>query len=281
MHEYDIALKTFLRSGREALLAITSFAVDRWHNVELPEVRNLRLDLLGEAADGRLIHIELQSAHDADMALRMMEYCAAIYRKFGRFPEQLVLYVGEKPLRMKGSLSGSHFSFNCRIVDIRELDGDRLLESDQIGDNVIAVLARISDQRTVVKRILTRIASTEPGERSTALKGFTMLAGLRHLEEVIEQEANQMPLLDDIMDNKVLGREFKRGLAQGQEQGREQGREQGLHDGEMAVMLRQIERRFGSVPSSLKIRLDRMSRAEVEAVALRLLDARTLEDLLD
>ena len=77
-----------------------------------------------------------------------------------------------------------------------------------------------------------------------------------------------MPILDDIMDHAVLGREFKRGL------------EQGRHDGELAVLLRQIEKRFGSVPSPLRDRLAKMSVSEVESVALRLLDARSVEDLL-
>ena len=272
MHEYDIALKTFLRQGRQSLLEPTSLIVDRWHNVELPEVRNRRVDLLGEAADGRLVHIELQSAHDAAMALRMMEYCAAVYRQLGRFPEQVVLYVGEAPLRMTGGLSGPSFSFDCRIVDIRELDGERLLESEQIEDNIIAVLARVSDQRETVRRILSRIAEGDPAERAKALAGFLILAGLRRLGEVIEQEVSQMPILDDIMDHAVLGREFKRGL--------EQGREQGRRDGELAVLLRQIEKRFGSIPSGLRDRLAKMSVSEVECAALRLLYARSVEDLL-
>ena len=73
MHECDIALKTFLRSGREVLSALTSVTVTHWHNVELPEIRNLRVDLLGEAGDGCLLHIELQSTHDQQMAVRMLE----------------------------------------------------------------------------------------------------------------------------------------------------------------------------------------------------------------
>jgi len=81
-----------------------------------------------------------------------------------------------------------------------------------------------------------------------------------------------MPILDDIMDHPVLGREFKRGLAQGLEQGR--------HDGELAVLLRQIEKRFGSLPPALRDRLAKMSLSEVESAALRLLDARSVEDLL-
>ena len=89
-----------------------------------------------------------------------------------------------------------------------------------------------------------------------------------------------MPILDDIMDHPVLGREFKRGLAQGLEQGRAQGLEQGRHDGELAVLLRQIEKRFGSVPSPLRDRLAKMSVSEVESAALRLLDARSVDGIL-
>jgi len=59
--------------------------------VELPEIRDLRVDLLGETAENGLVHIELQSANDSDMALRMAEYSIAIRRRFGRNPAQLIL----------------------------------------------------------------------------------------------------------------------------------------------------------------------------------------------
>ena len=101
MHEYDIALKSVIRrlSGG-ALKALTGFAIERWHNVELPEVRTLRADMIGETADGSLVQLELQSTNDADMALRMAEYALAVYRHFRQFPQQIVLYVGGAPLRM-------------------------------------------------------------------------------------------------------------------------------------------------------------------------------------
>ncbi len=284
MHEYDIALKTFLRGGRAVLSALTGITVERWHNVELPEVRNRSVDMLGESADGRLVHIELQSTNDGTMALRMLEYAAAVFRRFGRFAEQVVLYVGEPPLRMAGSLTGPGVAFECRIVDIRELDGERLLESEEIGDNVIAVLARLRDRRAAVTRILNRLAAADPAVKANALAGLLMLAGLRRLEDVIEQEASRMPLLDDIMDNKVLGREFRRGLEQGLERGLEQGLERGLeqgrHDGEVALLLRQVEKRFGAAPNGLRDRLARMSDSELESVGVRLLEARTLAELL-
>jgi hypothetical protein len=91
MREYDIALKSILmRLPGTVIQELTGFAITRWHNDELPQVRNPRVDLLGETTDGRLVHIELQSTNDPDMALRMAEYAWAIYRKFGQFPEQIV-----------------------------------------------------------------------------------------------------------------------------------------------------------------------------------------------
>ena len=45
-----------------------------------------------------------------------------------------------------------------------------------------------------------------------------------------------MPLFIDILDNKVLGREFKRGLKEGELKG------------ELTVLRRLIEKRFGAMP---------------------------------
>jgi hypothetical protein len=42
--------------------------------------------LLGETADGSLLHIELQSTNDPAMPLRMAEYCLRVYRMLGKFP---------------------------------------------------------------------------------------------------------------------------------------------------------------------------------------------------
>lgn len=54
MHEYDIALKVALQgAARLVRRELTGDTIDRWLNVELPEVRNTRVDLLGEAPEGR------------------------------------------------------------------------------------------------------------------------------------------------------------------------------------------------------------------------------------
>ena len=159
MQDYDVALKLLLQgSAALTMRELTGTAVAKWLDVELPKVQNLRLDLLGETVDGGLVHVELQSSNDAAMPLRMAEYCLGVFRLFGRFPRQVLLYVGEAPMRMESELRGPGLVFQYRLIDIRTLDGDRLLESEDVGDNVIAILARLRDHEEAVRKIVGRIA---------------------------------------------------------------------------------------------------------------------------
>jgi predicted transposase YdaD len=254
------------------LEALTGFAIDRWHNVELPEVRSLRADMIGESKTGAIVHIELQSTNDADMALRMAEYALALYRLFRQFPQQVVLYVGKAPLRMPESIDGPSVSFRCRVLDIRQLDGEPLLDSSNLEDNLLAVLMRLTDEHEAVRKILRRIAESEPSRRDVAVRELLILAELRHLGAIIEKETRNMPILDDIMDHEILGPAIRRGL--------QQGRQEGRQEGEQAIVMRQIEKRFGAVPVWARQRLEAMSAPDIEEAALRLLDAHSLEELL-
>jgi Domain of unknown function (DUF4351) len=285
MQEYDTTLKLLLRGqARVAMRELTGTAIENWLDAELPKVQNLRVDLLGESADRTLFHMELQSTNDAAMPLRMAEYCLGIFRLLGRLPRQLVLYVGEAPLRMERELRGPDVWFRYGAIDIRSLDGDSLLESPEVGDNVIAILARLRDHGDAVRRIVEKIAGLPPASRETALEQLLILAGLRRLEEAVEQEARRMPILDSILDNKVLGREFKRGRDQGRQEGRDQGRQEGRdegrHEGELIILRRQIEKRFGALPAWAEEQLAGKSLPELEQLGVRLLDAGSLEDLL-
>ena len=285
MHEYDVVLKLLLQgSARQTLLQVTHMPIVQWLNVELPEVvRNTRIDLLGQTAAGELIHLELQSNHEEEMPLRMAEYCLRIYRSTGKLPRQILLYVGHAPLRMQSALTGTALSYQYQLVDIRTLDGDDLLASPNIGDNVLAVLGRLRNQREAVQLIVARIAAVEAPERELLLRQLLILAGLRRLEEVVEGEAKKMPILESILDNRVLGREYKRGLKEGKEEGKEEGkhegRAEGRHEGERKVISRQIERRFGPLSESATQKLAAMQEAQLGDLSLRLLDAQSLDEL--
>jgi hypothetical protein len=284
MQEYDVALKMLLK-GSAALTvhALTGTTVAKWLDVELPKVRkaqNLRLDLLGQTAGGQLIHIELQSGNDAAMPFRMIEYCLGIQRRFGQFPRQILLYVGEAPMHMQNELRGPDLSFQYGLIDIRTLDGDRLLESDGLGDNVIAILARLRDDKKAVHKIVERIAGLAIAEKETALAQLMILAGLRHLAGTVEQEARNMPIDLDIRDHEVLGPMIIKAEQKGRQEGLQKGLQKGLQAGELTVLRRQIEKRFGALPSWAGEKLAAMPASDLEDLSERVLDARSVDELL-
>ncbi len=273
MQKYDVTLKQLLHGQASRLLReLTGSTVGKWLSVELPKVQDLRLDLLGETIEGDLFHLELQSTNDAAMPLRMAEYSLGVYRLLGQFPRQVLLYVGQAPLRMDNELRGPDAWFRYRLIDIRSLDGDSLLESEEIGDNVIAILAHLRDHKEAVRMVSRRIAGLAAGARETALGQLRILAELRHLAGAVEEETRTMPIEIDMLESEFLGPAFRRGLAEGRQEGRQEG--------DLAIITRLIERRFGALPSWAGEKLAALSTSELEDLSERVLDAPTLEDLL-
>lgn len=111
-----------------------------------------------------------------------------------------------------------------------------------------------------VQRIVSEVDSSTPDEREFLVGALLALAGLRGLEETVEQEIRNTPALIDILENKVLGREFKRGEAR--------------------VLRLLIDKRFGTPPAWTDERLSGASSLQLEQWALRILDAGSLEELL-
>jgi len=269
MQDYDVTLKLLLQGpARATMRALTGTAIAKWLDVELPKVQNLRLDLLGETVDGGLVHFELQSTHDADMALRMAEYCLGVYRLLGRFPQQVVLYVGEPEPRMETELCEADVLFRYQLIDVRTLDGEPLVNSEDVGDNVIAVLANLRDQAGAIRRIVARIAALGTAERDAALAQLMILAGLRRLGAVVEQEVRRMPIHINLLEHEVLGPLFRKRFEEGQQ------------EGERTILRAQIEKRFGALPDWAGEKLATLAVGELEDLSLRLLDAKSLKELL-
>jgi hypothetical protein len=63
--DYDVSLKlVFRRSNGVATQRLIGDMVVEWLNVELPRVRNPRVDMLARIAGGGFTHLDLQSTND-------------------------------------------------------------------------------------------------------------------------------------------------------------------------------------------------------------------------
>jgi hypothetical protein len=269
MHEYDTVLKALLQSPQNTTFEkITDAKIDRWLNVEFPEVQQTRVDMLGVTLPReRFVGLELQSKNDMKLPLRMAEYALRTYRLHDAFPDQYVLYVGDEPMRMPAELAGPNFFCRYTIFDIRTLDEESLLNSPFSNDSILAILTHHRDRRRTIRRILQRIATLESGLRDDALKKLMILAGLRKLGDAIRNEVKHMPILDDIMDHDFLGPLIR------------QGRQEGIIRGELTILRHQLRKRFGELPAWVEDRLTNLSTSELEDLSLRLFDAKSIDEL--
>jgi len=160
-------------------------------------------------------------------------------------------------------------NFEYELIDIRTLDGDQLLASPHIGDNLFAILARLRDHKVAVRKMVAKFAGLPAGVRDAAMHQLWTLAGLRDLEGFVEQERRKMPVEIDIRKNKVLGPIVMEAELKGELKG------------ELRIVRRMLAKRFGPLPEWVEDRLAACSPVELDELSERLLDAPTLEALLN
>jgi hypothetical protein len=237
--------------------------VSRWLNIELPKVQNRRVDLLGEIGQEQLLQIELQSSNVADMPLRMLEYGVGIWRIRGVFPRQILLYVGNDRMRMASGFQSAGIDYRYQLVDIRDLDGEAMLESDSTSDNILALLAGVQDTVTAIRRVLGKIARLQPGKREDAIRKLLLVSGMRGVGRLFQQETKKMPVDMDIMEHEILGPVIRKSMK----------------DGALDLLRPMIEKRFGNLPTWVEQRLTDSSQSQLQDLALKFVDAKSLEEL--
>jgi hypothetical protein len=101
-------------------------------------------------------------------------------------------------------------------------------------------------------------------ERLGAMSQLLVLSGLRKLEYVIQEESVRMPVTIDLMENRVIKDFFLQGEAAGARR----------------LLIRQLEHRFGPLTEEAIGKVSKADLATLEEWSLRLLDAHTVEEVL-
>jgi hypothetical protein len=136
-----------------------------------------------------ILHIEFQVARDAAMADRMLEYYTDIrrWRRTRRkdnspLPDRIVqkvVYVGKAKWQPQVKIRDENLDCGFEFVDVRRLDAKRLVETGDLGDAVVAVLANDGTDANVVRAILNKIAQAPVSEGVDALAQLITLSQLR------------------------------------------------------------------------------------------------------
>ena len=252
--------------------------------------------------------IEFQSTVDRFMALRLMVYVGLLYQclvsggevdKGELLPPVLpiVLYNGKRcwtAARDVGDLirdipEGQWDTYRPRMRYI--LLEEHAQEPSALAgmENLAAVVFQLEQCNTGedIQRVFeafARWASLEEHRDTVLLIG-------RWLEAVAAPGLKQKSPITQLRDLREYGAMLKEtvkqwrqqardeGFADGIERGIERGIEKGIEKGEAGVLLRQLKRKFGSVPEELRRRIDEADSELLLGWAERVLMAEHLEDV--
>ena len=115
------------------------------------------------------------------------------------------------------------------------------------------------------------------------LEGETSMRYVTSVERLATERGLQQGMKQGLQQGMQEGLQqgMQQGMQQGLQQGLQQGVQQGLQQGEVAVLKRQLCKRFGELPEEVDARLNKATLEQLEIWADRVLDARTLEGVFE
>jgi hypothetical protein len=186
-----------------------------------------------------------------------------IGRMYGQPVRQFVLYFGSDEMRMRNRLDLGEIQVAFRLIDIREMDTDMLLNSGRPGDLALALLARGGVEK--LRSILEMTKSLSGPDRDRALMRLAFLAGLRGVSNQLRLEmAGMNSTYIDFEENAVL----------------QMWKEQIQSASTAKILRRQLAAKFGALPNWAEDRLKASTLPELETSVLRVLTANSIEEVL-
>jgi predicted transposase YdaD len=220
-----------------------------------------------------LILNELQLRHKANLSLRMKAYAGLAQEKYNLpvYPVLVNILPPPEPLtisdRFRSSIFGLESRQDYRVINLWEVEAELVFEQSLNVLLPFVPILKSGGEAATVQRALNELRSDE-----TLVELESLLAFLARF--VLDSE-----LVSQIMRwDMVVLREspwYQEILSEGEIKGRQEGRqEEGV-----SLVLRQLNRRLGSVSSGMSARVQSLSVSQVEMLGEALLDFTDTSDL--
>ena len=232
------------------------------------------------------IHVEVQGKKQVEFPERMFVYNYRLYDRYRRPIASLAVladrYKRWRPKRFEYQALGSKTSISFPIAKLADYSGrvDELLKSD--NPFALVTVAHCATQKTnkdyqkryETKRLLMRLLYERDWDKQRIIDLFSVIDWMMWLPEELEDQLWQE--IETIEESKKV--QYVTSVERiGIKKGITQGIQQGIQQGESKLLRRQLERRFGSLPTNLAEKLSQASEQELETWGEAILTAPTLE----
>jgi predicted transposase/invertase (TIGR01784 family) len=244
------------------------------------------LDVLARNEHGEVFNVEVQVRHYAHWPNRGVYYVARALGgqlKEGEDYERLKPAIGISLL--VSDLFPEHPDQACWHFTLRD-DKRTHVQLGQALEMHIIELKKAERLRGLPPELTAWVASLLHSPEETVMSQIThppVQEALQHMQDMFrDRELRHQALRREmaLMDERVALREARKsGLEEGLEQGRAQGKVEGLTEGKTTLLLQQLTRKFGPLPTAAQQRVASASGEDLDAWALNVLGATTLEDV--
>jgi len=251
--------------------------------------------------------LEFQSTIDHFMAVRILAYLGLLYQDLirsaqltrdGRLPPVLpmVLYNGAKPWDAPQEIGELIVEVPLGLERYRPRLRYCLLDESRFSDaelaplkNLAAALFRLEGSRTPqdVQRVLAALVEWLKSPEQTSLRrAFTVWLKRVFLPGRVPgmefSNLNDLQEIQSMLAERVIEwtEEWKRqGIEEGRQEGLQEGRQEGRQEGEAALLLRQLELRFGPLSESSRAQVRTADAETLLRWGERIFAAETLEEV--
>lgn len=224
-----------------------------------------------------LLQVEFQTDPDPEMAFRMADYRLRGYR---RYPQkqmrQVVVYLrqSQSPRVYETEFSLPKLNHRFQVIRLWEQPPENFLSSP--GLLPFAILGKTNQKVEILRAVAQRVDEIKDRPTQANLSAASgILAGL-----LLDQAIIHQVLRRDIMRESVIYQEIEaEAEARGEMKGKIKGKIEGKIEEGLTLILRQLNRRFGSISPEIQSQVQQLSLEMLEGLSEDLLDFEIEADL--
>ncbi|KAB8316732.1 DUF4351 domain-containing protein [Tolypothrix campylonemoides VB511288] len=215
-----------------------------------------------------ILHLEFQTLPTSNPAMdfRMLDYYTRLKREYGCQIEQVVIFLQQttSEIVFRQEYVDTNIRHRYRVIRIWEQDPTPLLANPALLP--LATLARSDSPNSLLEQVAAQVGMIEENDERHNISACTqILAGLRFAKNLIQQLFRE-----EIMQESVIYQDI---LQKGEQRGKKQEA--------LALILRQLPRRIGSVNPQLQEQIRSLSVPQLEDLGEALLDFSGETDLIN